>query len=434
MTSDPKSLKARALETTRNARDQMIEVSIFIHSNPELGYEEYKASNLMAERLTQAGYAVTKPAGGLETAFVATRRGRAEGPHVAIVAEYDALPEIDQAGGHNLISGAALGTAIGLGSVLDEIAGRVSVVGCPAEQGYPKDAGGKVPLIEAGVFDDVDVVIMIHPGPRWDMWNKSRAREHFRCDFITDPHGLNRAGEVVNPLDAVALSIVNVMATRRRLDPQTVVQYVISEGGVTPNVVPVRAEMKYYVRALTVEALDQEVDIVQQSIRKAAETVGVQVTFELQAYRYADTVPNLHLSHTMQKSLLELGVSPIEEPADSVKRYLKGGSRSSTDLGNVSRVVPAAELHIDSGYGGLHTVDDRQAYIAAARSEKAHAAMMTGADALTLTAMEYLTDPSLAKAGKEELASYRADGFRHPFPTEPYPDYLPPAGGKAAGR
>ena len=313
MVSDATALKQKALEAVRRERDRMVEVSIFVPSNPELGYQEHKASALLARLLTQAGYSVTKPAAGLETAFMATRKGREGGPHVAILAEYDALPEIDQAGGHNLISGASIGTAIALRSVLDQIAGQVSIIGCPAEQGYPKNAGGKIPLIQSGTFDDVDVVMMVHPSAQWGVWSKSRAREHFRCDFVTDPAGVGATGEVVNPLDAVALSIVNIMANRSRIHPTTVVQYVVSDGGVTPNVVPVKAEMKFYVRTLTLETLDREVEVVQHSIRRAAETVNVQISFQQQAYTYADTIPNL-----------PPGVCVSEEPTGAWGRRCRG--------------------------------------------------------------------------------------------------------------
>src|SRR5579875_1357243 len=150
--------RQRIVDAIEAHRDEIIAVSKEIHDHPELGYEEVLASSLLASHIRDQGYEVEKPAGGLETAFVAARHGRAEGPVIAVLAEYDALAGIGHGCGHNLIGASGLATAIGLGAVMDEINGIFEVIGTPAEE----TGGGKIQLVNAGVFDDVDAALMVH--------------------------------------------------------------------------------------------------------------------------------------------------------------------------------------------------------------------------------------------------------------------------------
>jgi amidohydrolase len=392
----------------------MEDISRFVHANPELGYQEYKASSRLAEELKKDGYDVEMPVAGMETAFVG-RMGNGK-PTIAILSEYDALPEVDQAGGHNLIAAASVGVAAVLTDVLKVLPGSVWVIGCPAEQGYPEGAGGKVNLISAGVFRDVNAAIMIHPGDRYDLWNKSFAREHFKCCFKgRRARSSENPRDLVNAVDPAVMTLTSVWALQRRLPTDVVIQYVFTEGGSAPNVMPIKAELRFYVRARSLTVMEEIVGQIQNCAHSAASATGTDVTFGKRAHTYADSIPNLTLIDVFHKNLRMLGIDP-EPSAKSAERSLKGLMFFSTDLGNVSREVPAEMMHISMGYGGLHTTYDRAQAIALPVTKGAHDAMMVGAKALAWTAVDLLANPDKVEAAEKELELYREQHYEHPYP------------------
>jgi amidohydrolase len=332
------------------------------------------------------------------------------------LAEYDALPEVDQAGGHNLIAAASVGVAAVLKRALDDIGGSVWVIGCPAEQGYPEGAGGKVNLLSAGVFQRVDAAIMIHPSDRFQVWSKPFAREHFKCRFKgRRARSSDNPRDLVNAIDPAVMTLTSVWALQRRVPNDVVIQYVFSEGGSAPNVMPIEAELRFYVRARQLATMEDVVSQIQTCARSAASATGAEVAFAKRAHTYADGIPNLVLVGIFEKNLRALGIE-VEPPGRSAERSLKGLKFSSTDLGNVSRDVPAGTIHIGMGYGGLHTTVDRAQAIALPVSGGAHDAMMAGAKALAWSAVDLLTDAELVAAAKAELASYRSRNYEHPYP------------------
>lgn len=417
MTADALS---RLKETTANKLDaqrpRLEEISRFVHANPELGYEEYKASSRLAAELAKDGYQVEMPVAGMETAFVA-RAKNGEGPTIAILSEYDALPEVDQAGGHNLIAAAAVGVGAVLKDALDKLRGAVWVIGCPAEQGYPEGAGGKVNLLNAGIFRDVDAAIMIHPSDRFQVWSKPFAREHFKCRFKgRRARSSENPRDLVNAVDPAVMTLTSVWALQRRVPADVVIQYVFSEGGSAPNVMPVEAELRFYVRARKLAVMEEVVKQIQTCAQSAASATGTEVAFAKRAHTYADGIPNMVLVSLFEKNLRALGIE-AEPPAKSAERSLKGLKFSSTDLGNVSRELPAGTIHIGMGYGGLHTTYDRAQAIALPVTDGAHDAMMLGAKALAWTALDLLVDTDKLVSAKQELKQYREQRYEHPYPT-----------------
>ncbi|MBI4525863.1 MAG: amidohydrolase [Deltaproteobacteria bacterium] len=410
------SLKIKVAKQLDADRPRMEEISRFIHANPELGYQEFKASQRLAEELRSLGYGVEIPAAGMETAFVA-RAGAGNGPTVAILAEYDALPEVDQAGGHNLIAAACVGVAAALKEISNDLPGNICIIGCPAEQGYPEGAGGKVNLLAAGVFRDVDAAIMIHPSDRFQVWSKPFAREHFKCRFKgRRARSAENPRDLVNAVDPAVMTLTSVWALQRRLPPDVVVQYVISEGGEAPNVMPVEAELRFYVRARRLSMMEEVVNQIKACAQGAAAATGTEVSFAKRAHTYADGIPNLVLARLFERNLRALGIE-VEPPALSAQRSLKGLKFSSTDLGNVSREVPAGTIHIGMGYGGLHTTHDRAQAIALPITPGAHDAMMLGSKCLAWTAIDLLAEPSLVTAAQQELSGYRTQNYEHPYPS-----------------
>jgi amidohydrolase len=408
-------LKERVSKKLDAQRPRLEEISRFVHANPELGYEEYKASSRLAAELAEDGYQVEMPVARMETAFVA-RAHKGEGPTIAILSEYDALPEVDQAGGHNLIAAASVGVGAVLKDALDELGGSVWVIGCPAEQGYPEGAGGKVNLLNAGIFRDVDAAIMIHPSDRFGVWSKPFAREHFKCRFKgRRARSSENPRDLVNAVDPAVMTLTSVWALQRRIPADVVIQYVFSEGGSAPNVMPVEAELRFYVRARKLSVMEEVVKQIQACAQSAASATGTEVAFAKRAHTYADGIPNLVLAGLFEKNLRALGVD-LESPAKAAERSLKGLKFSSTDLGNVSREIPAGTIHIGMGYGGLHTTYDRAQAIALPVTEGAHNAMMAGAKALAWTALDLLANQELVAAARAELAGYRSNGYDHPYP------------------
>jgi amidohydrolase len=408
-------LKHKVAASLDSRRSRLEEISRFVHANPELGYQEYKASARLAQELREDGYEIEMPVAGMDTAFVARARQK-PGPTVAILAEYDALPEVDQAGGHNLIAAASVGVAAVLKEIRDMVPGTVWVIGCPAEQGFPEGAGGKVNLISAGIFQSVDAAIMIHPSDRFQVWSKPFAREHFKCRF---KGRRARSGEtprdLVNAVDPAVMTLTSVWALQRRLPGDVVIQYVFSEGGSAPNVMPVEAELRFYVRARRLATMAKVVEQIQSCAQGAALATGTEVAFAKRAHTYADGIPNLVLVALFEQNLRLLGVD-VEPPAKSAERSLSGLKFSSTDLGNVSREVPAGTIHIGMGYGGLHTTYDRAQAIALPITDGAHDAMMLGAKALAWTALDLLTSQELVAAAQAELTGYRQRDYEHPYP------------------
>jgi amidohydrolase len=242
-------LRQRIIDAIEAHRDEIIEMSETIRVNPEIGYQEFKSSELLARKIDeQPGFEVEKPLGGLETAFRATRHGRGDGPTVAVLAEYDALPGLGHGCGHNLIAGSGLAAAIGLNAVMDELNGTFEVLGTPAEEG----GAGKVRLADAGVFDDVDAALMIHHGgdktgaPKEYPDGTCLAVAHLDLEYFgqtahagMDPYNGR------NALNGIIKFFTGVDALRQHVPMETRLHGIITHGGDAANVVPGYAAGKY---------------------------------------------------------------------------------------------------------------------------------------------------------------------------------------------
>jgi len=420
---DTAALKKKATDIAESQKDRLIKISHQIHEFNELGYEEYKSSALLAEELTRAGFRVEKPIAGLETAFSAVwGSGK---PVIGLLGEYDALPELGHACGHNL-----MGTAVvGAGIVLKEIAeanglkGTVKVFGCPCEEGFKEGAGGKIPMLEAGAFNGLDVSMMVHACfGKYGVWSKARAREHLVVRFSGRRPSVSESNyDIVNALDSAVMMLNGVYVLKQRKRPESVITYIISEGGVNPNIVPLNATVRLYIRSLETEYLTELVKKVEDVARGAAEMTGATVEVKKHTPTYAASIPNLTLSRQFQENLLELGVD-VEEPCVSVQRFTSGESASSTDYGNVSREVPSGTINISLGPPtiSLHT----KPATGATKSPGADKALLIGVKTLAMTGIDFLLNPKLVKEAQNELKSYKENGFKHPYPTEKYPRYL----------
>lgn len=365
------------------------EVSRRIHSQPEIGLQERIASGLLSELLQSAGFAVEKPFAGMETAFKAVYR-RGKGPVIALLAEYDALPDLGHGCGHNLVGAAACGAAAALVRA-PGWHGEIWVLGTPAEETF----GGKAVMVDKGVFRRVDAAMMVHPGDRWLSAIATFALEPL--EFVFEgraAHASDAPEQGINALDACIGLFNAVGSLRHQLGTGVQMSGIITEGGVAPNIVPERAVCRFYLRAPTRADLDRVVDRVCDAARGAAMTVGARVTWRRFEQACDHFRSNRVLDAAFAQNVHAVGGGTVCEDV--------GPPSGSTDLGNVSQVVPCIHPIFPIGEDLVcHT----RAFAEAAGSERGVSAMLTATKALALTAYELLTDHDLLAGAKAEFRS-----------------------------
>ncbi|MEV6225321.1 M20 family metallopeptidase [Nocardia fluminea] len=361
------------------ASDELIGLSHAIHAEPELAFAENRSVAKVLEPLVERGFAVTKGVAGLSTAFRAVYgSGRLT---VGICAEYDALPEIGHACGHNIIAASAVGAAIGLAAVADTLDLTVVVLGTPAEE----SGGGKVLMLEAGAFDDIAMAMMVHPGPADIVGARSLALADLAIVFHGREAHASAAPELGrNAGDAVTLTQVAVGLLRQHLRPGQQLHGIVSDGGVAPNIVPGRAELLYYLRAADSGSLDDLMRRAKACFEAGALATGCTHDIRTLAPTYTELTPDPILSAAYRAQITGLGRVPIA-PELEVLRPL-----GSTDMGNVTNVVPGIHpvIGIDAGGAATH----QPAFAAAAVNASADRAVLDGALALARTAVAIAGD------------------------------------------
>ncbi|MCL0029594.1 M20 family metallopeptidase [Dehalococcoidia bacterium] len=374
-------LKEEAIKQIESLKDELIELSDRIHKNPELGFEEHKACAWLTDMLSEHGFEVERGVAGLKTAFRATFTGSKEHPRVALLAEYDALPEIGHACGHNIIAASSVGAAIALSKL--NLPGTVVVLGTPAEEG----GGGKIIMIEQGAFKGIDAAMMIHPSDQNLIWKGSLAIKQIRMKFKgKSAHAAAKPEKGINALDAVIQTFNNINALRQHLTEDVRIHGIITHGGVKPNMVPDYAEAYFYVRALEENYLLEVLEKVKNCAKGAALAQGAKVEFEI-GRGYRSHKPNHALAEAFEANLLALGVKPDRPP--------EHGGIGSSDIGDVSHVVPAIHPYISITEGELpgHSPE----FAEAACSEKGHRGLVIGAKALAMTAIDLFIHDILAR-------------------------------------
>lgn len=376
-------------------RDRLIEISDTIHRNPELGFQEYMASKLLAGELEKHGFKVELGICNLPTAFKAVFKGRAEGPKIALLAEYDALPKLGHACGHNLIGTAAIGAAVALSKVMSELSGELIVFGTPAEEGYVENAGGKVLMIDE--ISRADVALMMHPSDANYVGYSSLAREAFRIEFFGKAaHAAGAPHKGINALEALILTFVSINALRQHLKKDAMIHGIIEKGGEAPNIVPDYASGRFYARAASIEYLMEVVEKIKRCAEGAALQTGASMKFTKTANTYANLIPNDTLIKLVQKNFELLGVE-----MESIDEIRKRKGLGSSDFGNVSQVIPSVEVRVSlvpSGTPG-HSIE----FARAAGSEAGHKALILGAKILAMTALDLFLNPDLIERAKMEL-------------------------------
>jgi amidohydrolase len=329
-------LKQVARERFAAVEEELRDISHWMYHNPEIAFEEHDTSARLVDFLRRNGFAVEYPSHGLDTAFAA-RIGSA-GPEVIICAEYDALPEVGHACGHNIIATAALGAGVALATAADELGFRLRIQGTPAEESY----GGKVDLINNGAFDGAALSMMVHPSPSDVVDPSFLGVAHIEVEFHgKESHAAFAPQLGINALDAAVQAYVNVSTLRQAMYPTDKIHGVITYGGGAPNVIPAFTSMAWYVRAGTTERLEELYGRVVSCFEAAAKATGCTFEVKQLGHTYSDLISDPLLTSLYLTNSQTLG-RPMGRGADR-----DPGAAGSTDMGNVSHVVPSIHPMVD---------------------------------------------------------------------------------------
>jgi amidohydrolase len=381
-------LKRAALEAIDRLEPELLLVSHEIHAHPELAFEEHRAAALLIDALRKGELDVEAGAYGLATAFAA-EFGAAEGPLVAVLAEYDALPEIGHSCGHNLIAASALGAGLALSTLREHLPGRVRVLGTPAEE----RGGGKELMARSGAFDGVDAALMMHPSS---------------VDLVTMPcvalaevqvvyrgrsaHAAAMPERGVNALDALVTAYQAIAQLRQHIQANERLHGIITRGGDAPNIVPEIAEGRFYVRA----ANERELEVLRQRVigcfEAGARATGAELELRWGDVDYLEIRRNAPLEDAFRSNAEQLGrrFFPIEQ--------LPASLAGSTDMGNISHRVPS--IHPMLAAAPMHCTIHNAEFAEHARAEIGDRAAIDGAKALAMTALDVLVDGDLRERAK----------------------------------
>ena len=376
--------KEAAQAAINASREGLVALSHRIHANPELGYEEEQASGWLGEMLDAAGFTVEQGVCGLPTAFRATK---GSGPlHIVVCAEYDALPGIGHACGHNVIAASAVGAGIGAASVADDAAITVTVMGTPAEEVLR--SGGKIQLLDGGAFDSAHAAMMVHPAP-WDVavW-PIVAASFFKANYRgRAAHASGFPEQGINAADALTIAQVAIGLLRQHIRSTDRVHGIVTDGGDAFNIIPAHASADYAVRASTLGDLTQVYDRVIRCFQAGALATGATLEID------GGDKPFAHLDHDLEMAAL------YQRNAEQLGRRFPGPGEPSpatpvsTDMGNVSLVLPS--IHPAIGIGSLPASNHQPEFAAACATPQADHALYDGAVAMAWTMLDMASDPAV---------------------------------------
>jgi amidohydrolase len=369
--------------------DELEALSHRIHGHPELAYQEFKAAEWLSDFLAGQGFKVERGVGGVETAFRAMLE-TGDGPTIAILCEYDALPEIGHACGHNVIATAGVGAGAALAAVRDRLPmGRIHVVGTPAEEG----GGGKLRLIRAGMFRGVDAAMMVHGWDRWvphqDLLGIVRLGLEFRGKAA---HAAADPWDGVNAVDAVVQTFNNVGMLRQQIRPDARIHGIITSGGAAPNIIPEFAAATFYVRAARLDYLAELRRRVIVCAEGAALATGCSLKVVEAETAYEPMKRNQTLADAFRANMQRLGLPESPEVKDRL---------GSSDVGNVSQVLPTIQPYVRIAPAG--TPWHSRAFEEAAASPLAREGMLAAAKVMAMTTLDLLSDPGLLARAHEEF-------------------------------
>ncbi len=368
------AVKDRISTRIAEAGDALVQLSNTLHDDPELGWQEHRSSAAVAAVLAEAGFTVEQPYLGLETAFRATF-GTGDFT-IGFLAEYDALPGLGHACGHNLISAMSVGGAIGLAAVAAELGLTVEVIGTPAEEG----GGGKIELLERGAFTELDFALMAHPAPVDVAEAEPFAVTHWHVEYTgRAAHAAAYPERGINANDAFLIAQVALGLLRQQLPKTVRVHGVMTNGGEAPNAIPEKTEGRWYVRAETSEQLLELEQRVINCFEAGALATGASLSITPESKRYAEMRTDEEALDLYRANALALGRNFDVDPVAATM------NRASTDMGNVSQIVNAIHPYI--GVGG-EASNHQAAFAESCVGDQAEQTLFDGATALAWTAVD----------------------------------------------
>ncbi|TRW79793.1 M20 family metallopeptidase [Mycolicibacterium sp. 018/SC-01/001] len=375
----PTAAAASVADVIASRRQDLVELSHQIHAEPELAFAEHRSCAKTQALVAERGFDMSTGVAGLDTAFRAVF-GSGE-LVVGICAEYDALPGIGHACGHNIIAASAVGTALALAEVADELGMTVVLLGTPAEE----SGGGKALMLDAGAFDDIGATVMLHPGPV----DIAAARSLALSEVVVRYTGRESHAAVapylgVNAADAVTVAQVAIGLLRQQLAPGQMCHGIVTDGGQAANVIPAHAEMAYTMRATNSESLRALEARMAGCFEAGAVATGCTHEVVEPAPGYAELTPDRWLSSVIRAEMLRAGRTPVPEEVEASVPL------GSTDMGNVTQVMPGIHpvIGIDAGGASIHQPE----FAAAAVGESADTAVVDGAIMLARTVVALATD------------------------------------------
>jgi amidohydrolase len=396
MAIDRDAWRSRIRTAVEELTPQLLASSHDIHAHPELAFREHRAASRLSDELEQGGFTVERGAGGLPTAFKASFSHGHAGPTIAILAEYDALPGIGHACGHNVIATAALGAGLALARSGVVFPGTVLIVGTPAEEG----GGGKILLAEAGIFEDVDVAYMLHPSQTNMVRRGSLANS--RVEVVFHGKASHAAGAPdlgINALEAVIQTFVSLNACRLHMRTDARVHGIITDGGKAVNIIPDRAAARFSVRARDRAYQRRLIEMVRQSAEAGALATGARLEWT-ETRGYSNMVANSTVADVFAEHLRGTG-RQVDEPRPDQRM-------GSTDMGDISQIMPAVHAYVSIAPRNIpnHTPD----FTAAAGSADGDRGVIDGALAMALTAADLFSDPSIVEKAQAEFQQRLAAG------------------------
>lgn len=367
--------KAAALRAIDAAKGELLALSRDIHGYAETAFEEFRSAERLRGILASHGFRVGE-VDGLPTAFVAEIGSGS--PVAAVMAEYDALPEIGHACGHNIMASAAVGAAIGAASFIGESGGALRVLGTPAEEG----GGGKAIMVDKGVFSGIDAAMIVHPSGAYMADDCSLAVRSMDIEFEGKAaHAASGPEFGINALSAAVELMVSLNAFREHMTKDGRLHAIITDGGTAVNVIPEHASVRVSVRATTGKYLEELMEQVERRAQGAALSTGCKLSVKKLGLGCREIVVNRELARLFDANFRALGVNVVP----------RGDSMGSTDVGNVSHVVPTIQAYVGIGVQALHTVEFREAAV----SPQGDEAVMNGAKVMALVAADILSDESV---------------------------------------
>ena len=385
---DLEKLKASVRDEIDSRRHQLAELSLKIHSCPELGFHEVKAADWLTQYLAENGFSIERGICELPTAF---RGSYGQGkPAIAILAEYDALPELGHACGHNLIAAGAVGTGVASRSAIDQFGGSILIIGTPAEELY----GGKVIMANRGAFNNVDIAMMVHPGTHNTATTEALTCQALDIEFFgKEAHAASKPEAGINALEAMLNSFAAINSLRQHIKDKSRIHGIITDGGTAANIVPAHSAGTFLVRAENDAYLDELKQKVLNCFIGAATASGARLEYKWGNIRYAPLRNNLTLARLFKENMQSLG--------RKVKLSDPNKAFGSTDMGNVSQLVPS--IHPFVAIAPEEIIAHSPQFASAAASEAGIQGLLDAAKALAMTVVDLVAKPEIVIEVKREF-------------------------------